>query len=86
MLSHYHMCIQARLQTGVVVGDGGGGLLFPKTDLQGQLRYYLRGIASNKDKTIRSDGTSHIAVFTDIAQYIDWMYEVREKIEISKVN
>ncbi|KAK7605148.1 hypothetical protein V9T40_007006 [Parthenolecanium corni] len=73
-------------QTGVNQGDSGGGLLFPKRDLQGPLRFYLRGITSNRDRTPRSDGTTYIAVFTDIAQHIDWMYEVREKIVTSEFN
>ncbi|KAK7605110.1 hypothetical protein V9T40_006968 [Parthenolecanium corni] len=74
------------LETGVNQGDAGGGLLFPKTDLQGRDRYYLRGIASNRDKTLRSDGTTYISAFTDIAQHIEWMYSVQEKIEICKFN
>lgn len=60
-------------------GDSGGGLLFRNTESYGGL-YYLRGIVSNKDGTIGEKETS-IAAFTDVAQYVTWIYEKRTQID-----
>lgn len=38
--------------------------------------YYVQGILSNKDPS----GTS-LAAFTDLAQYIDWINNVKKKVE-----
>lgn len=58
-------------------GDSGGGFVFrdPNSGL-----YYLRGIVSNKDGTVGPKETS-IAAFTDVAQYVKWIYDIRIHIE-----
>lgn len=54
-------------------GDSGGGLLF--RDASTGL-YYLQGIVSIKDPTETS-----IAAFTDVAQYIDWINDIKKQVE-----
>jgi secreted trypsin-like serine protease len=57
-------------------GDSGSGMVFAENQRDGTQIWKLRGIVSNSkpndDNKKLCDTTSYI-VFTDIAQYLDWI-------------
>lgn len=59
--------------SGAREGDSGGGLLFRDPDLG---VYFLQGIVSVKDAS-----SSSMAVFTSINSYLDWMDQVRIRVQ-----
>lgn len=68
------------LGTGVLQGDSGGGLLFQEGPF-----YYIRGVMSLK-QPITTTTTAAIAVFTDVAEHITWIIDVRNKVEQDTFN
>ncbi|XP_053675191.1 polyserase-2-like [Anopheles nili] len=65
-------CAGFKNGTGVCNGDSGGGMFF-----QFQNRWYLKGLVSFSN-TIDSTNVCNLKQyigFTDVAQYIDWLYE-----------
>ncbi|KDR22461.1 serine protease gd-like isoform X2 [Zootermopsis nevadensis] len=74
--SNTTFCAGYRNGSSVCNGDSGGGMVFPENQRDGNQIWMLRGIVSNSrpndnDKE-RCDDHSYI-VFTDIAQYLDWI-------------
>ncbi|KAK7572041.1 hypothetical protein V9T40_014513 [Parthenolecanium corni] len=64
-------CAGSKTGAGARQGDSGGGLLYRDANTG---LYYLQGVVSIKDPTETS-----IAAFTDVAQYIDWINEIKKQ-------
>jgi secreted trypsin-like serine protease len=60
-------------------GDSGGGMVFPRQMSDGTQIWMLRGIVSHSRPRFGyatvCDTKSYI-VFTDIAHYLDWIYDI----------
>lgn len=58
-------------------GDSGGGLIFPIVQADNQESWFLRGIVSVSVSLPTMDlcDPDHYVVFTDTAQYLDWIHE-----------
>lgn len=56
--------------TSVCNGDSGGGMVFQQSNV-----WYLRGLVSITvaKQGLRVCDTKHYVVFTDVANYIDWI-------------
>lgn len=67
------------IDSSVCNGDSGGGMVFPKQGTRN--KWQLRGLVSIgvalQEQTICD--TKHFAVFTDIAKYLDWIYNAMTK-------
>ncbi|CAH1184636.1 unnamed protein product [Phyllotreta striolata] len=70
-----NFCAGFRNGTSVCNGDSGGGLIFPRAGTRGlDTIWEIRGIVSNSVGTLdRSCDPKHYVIFTDVAQYLDWI-------------
>lgn len=60
-------------------GDSGGGMVFPGKLSDGTEIWMLRGIVSHgrrRDSYSNICDTKDYIVFTDIVQYMDWIYGI----------
>ncbi|XP_065223466.1 modular serine protease-like isoform X2 [Planococcus citri] len=67
-------CAGSEKGPGVLKGDSGGGLVFPRQHEDG-IFYYLRGLVSLKQPSVTS-----IAAFTDLADHIEWISAVANEV------
>ncbi|XP_023717855.1 serine protease gd isoform X2 [Cryptotermes secundus] len=77
--SNKTFCAGFRNGSSVCNGDSGGGMVFPKYQSNGTQIWMLRGIVSHSRLRYGyaniCDTRSYI-VFTDVAQYLNWIYEI----------
>ncbi|XP_021913642.1 serine proteinase stubble-like isoform X3 [Zootermopsis nevadensis] len=77
--SNTTFCAGYRNGSSVCNGDSGGGMVFLNQDNDGTQMWMLRGIVSHSR---RRDGYANICdtksyiVFTDVAQYLSWIYTI----------
>ncbi|GLV36952.1 uncharacterized protein CBL_02213 [Carabus blaptoides fortunei] len=78
-VSNRTLCAGFRNGTSVCNGDSGGGLVFPKTNSNpNQPIWHIRGVVSIS-VALQSEficDTSHYAIFTDVAKYLQWIRNV----------
>lgn len=69
-LTNKNFCAGYRNGTSVCNGDSGGGMIFQEHNI-----WYIRGVVSLSMKRDNKDlcNTSHYVIFTDVAQYLDWI-------------
>lgn len=69
-LTNKNFCAGYRNGTSVCNGDSGGGMIFEENKL-----WYIRGVVSLSMKRDTKDlcNTAHYVIFTDVAQYLDWI-------------
>lgn len=69
-LSKNNFCAGYRNGTSVCNGDSGGGMIFEENGV-----WHLRGVVSLSMKRDNKDlcNTQNYVIFTDVAQYLDWI-------------
>ncbi|XP_023713323.1 serine protease gd isoform X2 [Cryptotermes secundus] len=74
--SNTTFCAGYRNGSSVCNGDSGSGMVFPEVQRDGTQIWKLRGIVSNSrpnDDNKKVCDTTNYIVFTDIAQYLEWI-------------